>query len=111
MERMVFNLKRQEVPVPQEGSPRVLIAYLGDQAKAEALSLASQLRNKGIGAILAPAGKSLRAQMRFANSLGTPYTLILGEDEISRGALVLRDMAKGEQREVLIQGVAEELSL
>ena len=111
MERMVFNLKRQEVPVPEEESPRVLIAYLGDQAKVEALSLASQLRNKGIGAVLAPAGKSLRAQMRFANSLGAPYALILGEDEISRGAVVLRDMAKGEQREVPVQGVAEELTL
>ena len=108
--RMVFNLKRQGVPVPDEESVRVLIAYLGDEAKGEALSLASRLRNKGIGAVLAPAGKSLRAQMRFANSLGVPYALILGEDEISRGAVVLRDMANGEQREVPVQGVSEELA-
>ena len=110
MERMVLNLKRQGIPVPQEGSPRAVVAYLGDEAKGEALSLASRLRSNGIWAVLAPAGRSLRAQLRYANSLGVPYALILGEDEIRRGAVVLRDMAKGEQREVPLQGVSEELA-
>ncbi|MBF8266525.1 MAG: hisS [Dehalococcoidia bacterium] len=110
MERMVSNVKGQGVPVPQEESVRVVIAYLGDEAKGEALSLASQLRSKGIGAVLAPAGKSLRAQMRYANSLGVSYALILGEEEMRSGSALLRDMAKGEQRVVPLQGVAEELA-
>ena len=37
-----------------------------------------------MGAILAPAGRSLRAQLRYANSLSIPYALILGEDEMKR---------------------------
>jgi histidyl-tRNA synthetase len=109
MERMVLNLKRQGVPVAEEESVKALVAYMGDNAKETAISLASQLRSKGMGAILAPAGRSLRAQLRYANSLGIPYALILGEDEMKRSAVILRDMAKGEQREVPIQGVAEEL--
>jgi histidyl-tRNA synthetase len=109
MERMVLNLKRQDVPVPEEDSVRAVVAYLGDEAKEVAMSLASQLRSKGMGAILAPAGRSLRAQLRYANSLGIPYALILGEDELKKGSVILRDMAQGEQREVPIQGVAEEL--
>jgi histidyl-tRNA synthetase len=109
MERMVLNLKRQGVPVPEEESLRVVVAYLGDEAKETAISLASQLRSKGMGAILAPAGRSLRAQLRYANSLSIPYALIVGGDEMKRGSVILRDMAKGEQREVPIQGVAEEL--
>ncbi|MFH1560775.1 MAG: histidine--tRNA ligase [Chloroflexota bacterium] len=109
MERMVLNLKRQGVTVPVEDSVRAIVAYLGDDAKETAISLASQLRSKGMGAILAPAGRSLRAQLRYANSLGIPYALILGEDEMKRGSVILRDMAQGEQREVPIQGVAEEL--
>jgi histidyl-tRNA synthetase len=109
MERMVLNLKRQGVPIPEENLVRAVVAYLGDEAKETAISLASQLRSKGIAAILAPAGRSLRAQMRYANSLGIPYTLILGDDEMKKGSVILRDMTQGEQREVLIQGVAEEL--
>jgi histidyl-tRNA synthetase len=110
MERMVLNLKRQEVPVPKEDSIKAVVVYLGDTAKEEALSLASGLRREGIGAVLAPAGRSLRAQLRYANSLEAPYALILGEDEMKRGSVVLRDMAKGEQREVPVQGVAAELA-
>ena len=109
MERMLLNLKHQGVSVPEEDSVRAVVAYLGDEAKETAIFLASQLRSKGMGAILAPAGRSLRAQMRYANSLGIPYALILGEDEMKRGTVILRDMAQGEQREVPIQGVAEEL--
>lgn len=109
MERMVLNLKRQEVPVPDEYFVKAIVAYLGDDAKETAISLASQLRSKGIAAILAPAGRSLKAQMRYANSLGIPYALILGDDEIKNGSVVLRDMTQGEQREIQLQSIAEEL--
>ena len=111
MERIALNLKRQEVPVPEENSPRVVVAYLGDDAKEASLSLASRLRNLGIGAVLAPGGRSLRSQMRYANSLGVPYALVLGQEEIKKGTVVLRDMAKGEQREVPLQGVEGELGV
>ncbi|MDA0988791.1 MAG: histidine--tRNA ligase [Chloroflexi bacterium] len=109
MERMVLNLKRQEVPVPDEYFVKAIVAYLGDDAKETAISLASQLRSKGIATILAPAGRSLKAQMRYANSLGIPYALILGDDEIKNGSVVLRDMTQGEQREIQLQSIAEEL--
>lgn len=109
MERMVLNLKRQEVPVPEEDSVRAIVAYLGDDAKETAISLASQLRTKGMGAILAPTGRSLRAQLRYANSLGIPYALILGDDEMKNGSVILRDMTLGEQHEVPLQGIAEKL--
>ena len=109
MERMVLNLKRQEVPVPEDSFVSAVVTYLGDEAKETAISLASQLRSKGIGAILAPAGRSLKAQMRYANSLRIPSTLILGEDEIKNGTVILRNMTQGTQREVSLQSVAEEL--
>ena len=95
--------------MPEEDSVKAIVAYLGDDAKEMAIALASQLRGRGVGAILAPAGRSLRAQLRYANSLGIPFSLILGEDEMKRGSVILRDMAQGEQREVPIQGVAAEL--
>ena len=73
------------------------------------MSLASELRSRGVGAVLAPAGRSLKSQMRYANSLGIPYALILGEDEIKNGSVIIRDMSRGEQREAPIQEAAQEL--
>ncbi len=109
MERMVLNLKRQGVPVQGENLVKAVVAYLGDDAKQTAISLASNLRNGGVGAILTPAGRSLRSQMRYANSLGIPYALILGEDEMKNESVIIRDMAHGEQQEVPMQKAVEEL--
>jgi histidyl-tRNA synthetase len=47
--------------------------------------------------------------MRFASSTGTPYTIILGEEEIGRGTATLRDMESGEQREVPQENLASAL--
>ena len=109
LERMILNIKRQNAPVPEGDFISVVVAHLGDAAKETAMSLASELRSRGVGAVLAPAGRSLKSQMRYANSLGIPYALILGEDEIRNGSVILRDMSRGEQREAPIQEAAQEL--
>ena len=56
-----------------------------------------KLRQAGIGAILSSGSRSLRGQMRQANALGIPYTVILGDDENQRGEVVIRDMAASTQ--------------
>ena len=109
LERMILNIKRQNAPVPEGDFISVVVAHLGDAAKETAMSLASELRSRGVGAVLAPAGRSLKSQMRYANSLGIPYALILGEDEMKNGSVILRDMSRGEQREAPIQEAAQEL--
>ena len=76
----------------------------------EAMKLASSLRDQGIGAVLAPSGKSLKGQMRHASALKARYTLILGEDEVKQGTVVLRDMALGEQESVAVVSLARRLS-
>ncbi len=97
MERLTLNLKRDEVPVPDEASPRYLVANVGDAARSQALELAVRLRRSGVGAILSSGARGLRGQMRQANALNIPYTLILGDDEIARGEVVVRDMAASTQ--------------
>ncbi len=109
LERMILNIKRQNVAVPEGSFVSAVVAHLGDAAKEAAMSLASELRSRGVGAVLAPAGRSLKSQMRYANSLGIPYALILGEDEIKNGSVIIRDMSRGEQREAPIQEAAQEL--
>ena len=100
MERIISNLKRQEVPVPEEMERPMVIVHLGDAAATEAGKLASLLRNAGIPVLLLSGNRSLRAQLRYASSMNARHTLILGEEELNRGIIGLRDMDKGEQREV-----------
>jgi len=83
IERIILNLKQQGVPIPPLPQPQVFIAYIGDQARDGAVKLASTLRRAGIGVSEAISGKSLKAQLRQANSLGARYTVIIGEQEVT----------------------------
>ena len=98
IERVILNLKRQEVTIPTLPRPDVFIAYVGQEAKERALRLVAQLREKGIGATIPFGDKSLRSQLRQANTSGVSQTLIIGEEEVRTDTVLLRDMVRGEQR-------------
>ena len=110
IERIILNLKKQNAPVPPLPKPRVFIAYLGDEAKEEAIKLASTLRREGIGVIEALGDKSLKAQLRQANSLGAPYAVIIGEQELKTGTVILRDMTSAEQETIPLKELAGRLA-
>jgi len=80
----------------------VFIACLGDEAKEAATKLAAELRGVGVGVIAAMGDKSLKAQLRQANSLGVRYAVIIGEEEVRAGTAVLRDMTNAEQKSVAV---------
>jgi histidyl-tRNA synthetase len=105
MERIVLNLKRHKIAVPSLQVPPVFIAHLGNEAKLEAVKLASALRKNGIAAIMAAGDRSLKGQLRQANSLGSSYAAIIGEDEVKSSAVTLRNMMTGEQKTVPLAAV------
>jgi histidyl-tRNA synthetase len=109
IERIILNLKKQNVAIPPLPKPQVFIAYLGDEAKEGAIKLASALRRAGIGVIEALGNKSLKAQLRQANSLGAGYTVIIGEQELKTGTLILRDMTSAEQKAIPVNELAGRL--
>ncbi|MEE8420513.1 MAG: histidine--tRNA ligase [Dehalococcoidales bacterium] len=100
IERMILNLKQQGVAVPPLPKPEVFLAHIGEEAREEAMKLASGLRRSGAGVIMATGSRSLKAQLRQANSAGVRYAVIMGEEEIKAGTVILRDMANAEQRSV-----------
>lgn len=114
IERVILNLKEQNIPVPPLPKPKVFIAYVGIKAKEEAIRVGAKMRRAGIGVIGALGDRSLKAQLRQANSLGARFAVIIGEEELGAGTVVLRDMSSGEQRAVpideLIKNLASEAS-
>ena len=100
IERMALNLKRQEVSVPDIPPRPVIIVHNGEQAKAHGVVLADRLRKAGLTATLAPAQRSLRAQMRYASSVSARFALVIGDDELAKNAASVRDMDSASQEEV-----------
>lgn len=97
LERIILNLKKENIPVPAPAPLQAYIAAIGDAARDTAFTLAASLRQAGISAVCATGGKSLKAQMRQADTLGALYTVIIGEDEVKAGTVTLRRMAGGAQ--------------
>ena len=83
----------------------VFVAAEGGQ-RERALALVTELRHAGLRAELDLADRSLKGQMRQADRLGAVHVVILDSD----GGAVLRDMASGEQREIDLARVVEELA-
>ncbi|MDP2729441.1 MAG: histidine--tRNA ligase [Dehalococcoidales bacterium] len=100
IERVILNLKKQEVSIPSLPKPQVFIAHLGSEARDEAIKLASRLRQAGIALIEATGSRSLKAQLRQANTLGVRHTVIIGDREVKTGTVILRDMATARQEAV-----------
>jgi histidyl-tRNA synthetase len=110
MERVILGIKEQNVEIPPLARPQVFIACVGDKAEVEAVRLASRLRRAGIGAIQAVGSRSLKAQLRQSNNYGMKKTVIIGEQEVESGTVVLRDMTTASQETVPVERLPELLS-
>ena len=109
IERMILNLKKQGVPIPTLPRPQVFLAYIGDEAREEAIKLAATLRQNGIGVVEAVGERSLKAQLRQANNLDAKYAVIIGEQEVKDGTVILRDMTTSEQKTVPLKELEKHL--
>ncbi|MEK6590136.1 MAG: histidine--tRNA ligase [Nitrospinota bacterium] len=87
--------------------PAVFIASLGDKANQKAFELVDSLRQNGIRVEKDYENGSLKSQLRKANKFGVQYTVILGDNEIDRGKVIVRDMSVSQQEEIDISKIIE----
>jgi histidyl-tRNA synthetase len=82
--------------------PKLYVAALGDAAMIKALGIVERQRRAGVFCECDVVGRSLKAQMKYANKIGAEYTLIIGDSEVECGQAKLRNMESGEQVDVLL---------
>ena len=100
IERVLMDLRRRDEALAGDAGPRVLVAHVGDGAKSAGVVLSSRLRSRGVAAVLAPSGRSLKGQLRYASAIRATHAAIIGDVELSKGTVTLRDLALRVQREV-----------
>ncbi|MBU4140597.1 MAG: histidine--tRNA ligase [Candidatus Omnitrophica bacterium] len=89
--------------------PSLYVAVIGDEARQLAFKTLHSLREQGIFCEMDYHDKSLKGQMRQADKLRAKYVAILGETELKKEVVILRDMQNKSQKEVKIDKLAEEL--
>jgi histidyl-tRNA synthetase len=95
----------------EQDTPKKLIYLitLGDAAKSTGIKILNHLRNAEISAEMDHLNKSLKGAMRAANDAGAIFVLILGDDELAKNTITVKDMASGTQKQINIQNLIEEL--
>ena len=83
-----------------DDSPQVFLAWIGDEARSYSLKLLHELRGSGIRADMDTRERNLKGQMKYADKLGSAYTIVIGEDEVKSGELTLKNMSTSEQTRV-----------
>lgn len=71
------------------------------QDPGPAIALATRFRAAGLRTQLYSEQKKFKAKMTYADRLGVPYAVLLGEDELDRGVCAVKDLATGEQKSLL----------
>ena len=100
LERLMLILKAQEVEFPQPEPCEVFVASVGERAQLEAFRLVSSLRKCAVVCACDLLGRSLKAQMKYADKLGAKFTVVLGDEEIGKGRANIRNMKNGETRKI-----------
>jgi histidyl-tRNA synthetase len=95
IERLVSITEKREIPKPD-----LYIGGMGEAAALAALKLAQDLRERAVEVHVDVVGRSVKAQMRFADKIGARFSAILGDNELETGRAVLKNMATKENHEV-----------
>ena len=98
--RIILAMREAGLADIEEKRPSLYVAALGRAAQIKALAIVERLRREGKIAECDIVGRSLKAQMKYANKLGAEYTLIIGDSEIEAGRAQLRNMQDGTQTEI-----------
>lgn len=106
LERIALMLP-ETVTVPT--IPRVYVAAFGSQAVDIGFTLLDELRRTGVPADMDFRASSLKAHLRQADRLGVLYTILLGDDEVAKGSVTVRNMQTKIQENLAISDLSSAL--
>lgn len=97
IDRLVEIVKKQKIDIEKQVGVDVFVAQLGDIAKKKCMRLMHDLHLSGIGAEGCVDKRGISEQLKLANKLKAPYTLLIGQKESYDDTVILKDMQSGNQ--------------
>lgn len=102
IERVLLAMEAAGTLPPSSGTLDVFVATAGAVSAPLALRVAMDLRSAGLATEKDYLGRSLKAQMKYADKKQARFLVILGDEEMARGQATVRDMAEGTQEDVAL---------
>ncbi len=110
IERLKLLLEAQGIVFPEEKRPELYIAPAKEEYGIEAMRLTDLLRREGVYALTDVSGRSLKAQMKFANKKEAMFTLVLGDEEMASRTAKAKNMSTGEESAVRLDHIQEDIT-
>lgn len=100
IERLMLLMENQALPFPEDSKCELYIATMGEKASFEAAAMANALRREGMFVEFDVVGRSVKAQMKYANKIGAKFTVVIGDGELESRVIKLKNMESGEEQEL-----------
>lgn len=100
LERLQLVMEAQGCNFPEPSRPDLFIVAMGEKATLKAVEIAKDMRDEGFSVVYDLNGRSLRAQMKYADKLGAKFNVVIGDNEVENKVVSLKDMATGESSEI-----------
>lgn len=107
----IFDVMSQLDLFPQDNTTttKILFVNFGNKEERHCLPLLKQLRERGINAEIYPEAAKMKKQMGYADKKGIPFVALIGENEMEKGTVSLKNMVTGEQTDLPVSALADHL--
>lgn len=100
IERLILAIEKEGIVINEDPTVELYLAARGEEGAKEAFRLAHALREIGVSSEINHAGRSFKAEMKYANKIGAKFNVVLGDDELQNRKAKFKRMSDGEQFEL-----------
>ena len=101
LERLLIVLNNQDKCQPID----IYIILIGEKSINKGLLIAEKLRNKNLSVNVEMLRRSMKSQMRDANKLNAKFTIMLGENELDKNEIIVRNMVSRKQDKISLDDI------
>jgi histidyl-tRNA synthetase len=109
----IYDVMEQLDIFPNEivASTKVMFVNFGEKEEKYCLPLLQKLRENGINSEIFPESAKMKKQMTYANNKNIPIVVLVGDNEMNKGILTVKDMICGDQAEMTFDELLNKLSI
>ena len=107
IDRVVQLMHDKKISPKQKKQPKIFLIQLGNAAKYKSLEIIEMFRKGHLPLNQSVSKDSLRGQLNLASKLDMNYALILGQQEVLKNSIILRDMRSGNQETIDLRDLVE----
>lgn len=109
IERIMEIMEQEKMFKLEKTQTKVFVAPVSGNVKNDAVNILNDLRKNGINCQTDLMNRSLGKQLEYADSVGIPFVLIVGEKELKRKKVKIRNMKTKKEKEILISKLKDNL--